>query len=193
MIVEVRFDSAEVKARLGTLTAEMMEKGKKGMVRVTTEVRNRAKQRLRWRKGKGAGEGGRFTARLATSIVPKVTLSETAIEGEVKAGVPYAKYVEGWNKANQHVPVRRHFVSFETAPGLRDWARRHGILTHGRRVATLNAATGARGSYYRMTPLYLGKGMMVGGPDSITPFLEPSFKEVIPDAAEYLAGEIRVG
>lgn len=172
MIVEVRFDSAEVKARLGTLTAEMMEKGKKGMVRVTTEIRNRAKQRLRWRKGKGAGEGGRFTARLATSIVPKVTLSETAIEGEVKAGVPYAKYVEGWNKANQHVPVVRHRVKFRTAPGLRDWARRHGIEV----------------------PKDPSKGsLMVGGPDSITPFLEPAFREVMGDAAEYLAGEIRVG
>lgn len=138
MIVTAKFDSQEVIDRLGRITEAQYEAGRKGMIRITTEIMNRARKRLRVRKGPGIGMGGRKTGRLSRSIVPQVTMSQTAIEGEVGTGVEYARYVEGWNKAGEHVPA-------------------------------VNMA------------------------NSYTPFLEVSFREVVPDAAEYLAGEMRVG
>lgn len=138
MIVKVEFNSQDVKDRLGRLQLAQLEASKRGMVRITTEIRNRAKRRLRVRKGPGIGLGGRKTGRLSSSIINTVTLSETAVVGEVVAGTEYAKYVEGWNKAGEHIPA-------------------------------VNMA------------------------NSYTPFIEPALKEVLPDAADILAAEVRVG
>jgi hypothetical protein len=165
------------------LDADMLARGQTAMVKVVTIIRNKAKARLIVRKAKGAGLGGRFMGRLAGSIVPSVRVSHTEIEGTVKVGVPYGKYVEGWNSQNQHTPVIRHFVPFSVAPLLRTWAERKGLFKARGRKAT------ARG--WSLSPN--AKGMFVGGPDSITPFLEPAFLEVLPSAREILAGSITSG
>ena len=147
MIVTAKFDSQEVIGRLGRITEAQYEAGRRGMIRITTEIANRAKKRLRVRKGPGIGMGGRKTGALARSIIPSVTVSQTVIEGEVTAGVlatsgdpdsNYARYVEGWNKAGVHTPAA-------------------------------NMA------------------------NSYTPFMEVTLKEVLPDAADYLAGTVTLG
>jgi hypothetical protein len=128
-------------------------------------IKNKAKRRLRWRTRPGKGLGGHATSPgLRGSITHRVRIKPGVINGEVGAGVDYAKYVEGWNKAGQHQPTKRHFVSFKTAPGLRKWAKRHGILT--------------RTQSGKVKPAYLGGGLIVGGEKATTPFLEPTLKEM---------------
>jgi hypothetical protein len=71
---------------------------------------------------------------------------------QVGAGVPYAKFVEGWP-----TPPRRHFVPFAVAPDYRRWLYLHGV------DVPKNA-----------------KGWMAGGPNSSTPFLRPAFQQNAP-------------
>jgi hypothetical protein len=153
------------------LDADMLARGQTAMVKVVTKIRNRAKARLIVRKAKGAGLGGRATGTLARSIVPSVRVSHTEIEGTVKVGVPYGKYVEGWNSANEHKAAEKHYVYGNEGSGIYNWFLRHGKIK--------------RGSKQRL--------FWVGGPDSITPFLEPAFLEVLPSAREILAGSITSG
>ena len=153
------------------LDADMLARGQTAMVKVVTEIRNRAKQKLQWRKAPGAGLGGRATGTLARSIVPSVRISHTEIEGTVKAGVGYAKYVEGWNSRNDHTPAEKHYVYGAEGSGIYNWFLRHGKIK--------------RGSKQHL--------FWVGGPGAITPFLEPAFLEVLPSAREILAGSITSG
>lgn len=109
-----------------------------------TTLEREAKKKLRWRRSKGQGLGGRATGYLSHSIThngPKI--SGGYMEGRWGTNVKYAKFVEGYPR-----PPRRHFVPFSIAPDLERWARRHGIEARG--------------------------GLIVGGIDSTTPFLQPT-------------------
>ena len=137
-------------------------------------IENTAKRHLRWRNAPGAGLGGRATGRLANSLTHNVRSSSTVVEAEVGPGVKYAKWVEG-----QPVP-NRHFVPFSVAPGLREWLKRHGVLTQSRKGGPVK-------------PAYLGTGYVVGGEKSTTPFLEPAARMEIPRVLDDLARALRVG
>jgi hypothetical protein len=174
------------------LDADMLKRNASAMVKIVTKIRAKAQQRLKVRLVKGSGMGGRFMGRLAESIVPTVAVTPLMIEGKVTVGVPYGKYVEGWNSDNQHIPVRRHYVPFSVAPLLKVWAQRKGLFdrfvkTHGGKGLALRK--------WSLSPN--AKGMVVGGPDSITPFLQPTFLEVLPYArqllGESMTGEVSSG
>jgi hypothetical protein len=172
------------------LDAEMLRRNASAMVVIVTKIRAKAQQRLKVRLAKGAGLGGRFMGRLAESMVPTVAVTPLMIEGKVTVGVPYGKYVEGWNNDNQHVPVRRHYVPFSVAPLLKVWAQRKGLFDKFTK----------RGVHYSQRGWSLSpnaKGMVVGGPDSITPFLGPTFLEMLPYArqllGESITGEVSSG
>ena len=150
------------------LNEEQLERGKKAMIAITTAIRNKAREKLKVRKVSGAGLGGRYTGTLAKTINAEVRLSHTEIEGTVKTGVGYAKFVEGWNSYNEHIPVVKHYVYGEKGSGIYNWfLRRHLIKT---------------GSKQRF--------FWVGGPESITPFLEPTFLELLPEARQELGATL---
>ncbi len=176
------------------LDADMLQRGQTAMVKVVTEIRNRAKQKLQWRKAPGAGLGGRATGTLARGIIPSVRVSHTEIEGTVKVSVPYGRYVEGWNSLGQHTPTVKHWLSFfdkDGTPrwGIINWALRHGVAKYVSRKAQRFAKR-----FSKALPFALSRtAMMVGGPGATTPFLEPTFLEVLPSAREILAGSITSG
>lgn len=153
------------------------------MIRSCTAIQRQAKTNLVWKSGPGA-QGGLATGALKRSIVYAVDDTPKGLEGQVGTGTKYARYIEGWNSLGEHKPVRKHWLSFfersgTPRQGLIDWALRHGIL-HWR---TRSAARGRRlakrfGGMYRY--MFDRTGMMVGGPESTTPFLEPSFEGQLP-------------
>ena len=140
-----------VTAGIKKLNREQHRRAVSAITKGMMHVKDKAKNRLKWRTSK-AGPGGRATGALQQSIHDKTTAKPNAITGEVSTKLKYAQYVEGYPK-----PPRRHFVPFRVAPGLRSWAKRHNLP----------------GRWWGQS----SKGMIVGGPKSSTPFLRPAFKE----------------
>jgi hypothetical protein len=136
-------------------------------VKHANRLKTSMQQGLKWKSGKGQ-PGGRFSGRLSQSIAWSVRETAATIDVNVGPGVPYGKYIEGWNKAGEHKPVVRRFLKFETAPDLKKWLVRHGV---------------------KVSPK--AEGWMVGGPDSVTPFAEPAFRKHVPSMKADLANIIR--
>lgn len=153
------------------------------MARTCNTLRNSMNRRLKWRTGKGQ-PGGRATGQLARSIVYNVRSSPHRIEGEVGAGVHYAKYVEGWNSRGEHKPIERHFVSFERHPELLKWALRHGIKAYrtwsGRGTTRYQKGSGRLLELGGQSLVFKIRGLMVGGPDFPSPFMQPALEEEQP-------------
>lgn len=142
------------------------------MVRTCNSLRNGMNRRLVWRSARGA-PGGRATGQLARSIAYNVKSTPHRIEGEVGAGVDYAKYIEGWNSRNEHKPIERHFVPFDKHPGLLKWALRHGVRVY--RSTKTGKMLKRQGKYGK-----LGGGLMIGGPDFPSPFMQPELEAQTP-------------
>ena len=111
--------------------------------------------------------GGRDTGRLAGSIDDQVIVREDEIMSKIATNVPYAIYQEGYRPGHpdEFIYPPKHFVPFRVAPGLLEWAIRHKVISRGRVKSAAEAYDQAHG------------GLVVGGPDSIHPFLRPSLKE----------------
>lgn len=138
-----------------------LRKGERALGLVAADVKSDASSRLKWRSRTGRGQGGRATGRQADAICFDVRTRGGVSEARIGSGTKYGRFVEGFPKA-----PRKHYVPFKTAPGLRDWARHHGIIF-----------TGKDG---RARAAWRGKGMIVGGESSTTPFLEPAVKAKAP-------------
>lgn len=146
---------------------------KKGCIMLQSD----AKGRLKWRERPGKGLGGRATGALAR-IPYEVKSGKESVEGTVGIGVTYGPYVEGWNSRGEHVPTVRHFLPFvnragQLNEGLYQWAMRHGLLIwQSRKTGRMTKRPGKYGS--------LSGGLMVGGEQSTTPFLEPAADATLP-------------
>lgn len=143
--------------------AEQQTRAMTALERFAVQLESKTKERLKWRRRKGRGLGGRATGHLANSYTHEINRQGQDIEVTIGTSVQYARFVEG-------VPVapRRHFVPFSTAPGLLEWLMRHGV----------NVPDSAR-------------GWVVGGTDSCTPHLGPAFREVAPKALKIMGEQLR--
>jgi hypothetical protein len=165
--LSISVDASEVMRRLPMERQKIILRCRSWMVKHGNDVRNSAKENLRWKSAAGA-PGGHASGRLRQSLNWGMVETAAEMSGRVAAGVPYGRYVEGWNKAGEKKPVEKHYVPFTTAPGLRIWLERHG-------VSVPKSA----------------QGWVVGGPDAVSPFLEPAFKKHEPGAMRSLRRILR--
>jgi len=152
-MVDFRFTETAVKG-VKDYTLKTHIRGTGAILAGCIKMENATKRNLQWKSGRGSPPGGRATGGLKKSYGHTVVslFSRIKITGIIGTNSKTAKYVEG---VGRRIPLRRHFVSFDIAPGLRQWAKRHRLP---------KSWWGAK-----------SKGMMVGGPGSVTPHLRPAF------------------
>jgi len=139
-------------------TLKMHVRATGAIVKACILIEGATTKNLKWKKSKTSPPGGRASGALQKSYGHRVISlkSRGVITGIVGTNSKYAGYVEGTNRRR---PLKRHFVPFDVAPGLRQWAKSHKLP---------KAWWGPK-----------SEGMMVGGPGSITPHLKPAFDKKV--------------
>jgi len=87
------------------------------------EIKNKVHKWMQRMKAASKDKAPRFTGKLRKSIAYQVESNKHEITGTLKPKAFYGKFIE--------FPVKRHFVTFKTAPGLKRW-----FAAHGKKVST---------------------------------------------------------
>lgn len=151
-----------VTAGIRRYTLDQQRRATSAMVKAGNSIKTAAQRRLVHKDSPG-GPGGRDTGHLARSIISRLIRSTPSeIVVRVGPGVKYAKWVEG-----QPIP-KRHALAIAI---LLPWLQRHPAA-----MAKIRPGQ---------------KYVMVGGPQSTTPYMRPAADEVVPTLITKLAAALK--